>query len=43
MARATDYDHVVVNRTGRVGTTARRIDDIIRAEQVASADRRVRL
>ena len=43
MSRAADYDHVVVNRTGRVGQTARRIDEIIRAEQGANAQRRIRV
>jgi guanylate kinase len=41
MARARDFDHVVVNRTGRVLATARKVDSIIRREQAAHPDRRV--
>ncbi|CAN5568701.1 guanylate kinase [soil metagenome] len=43
MSRVADYDYVVVNRTGRVGQTARRIDGTIRAEETANANRRVSL
>ena len=41
LARAGDYDHVVVNDDGEVQRTARRIDGIIRAERVRHPDRRV--
>jgi guanylate kinase len=41
LARAGDYDHVVVNEDGQVERTARRIDDIIRAERRRHPDRRV--
>ncbi|HVM30174.1 MAG TPA: guanylate kinase [Candidatus Limnocylindrales bacterium] len=43
MSRAPDYDHVVVNETDQVEETARRIDEIIRAEQDANAERRISL
>jgi guanylate kinase len=43
MSRAVDYDHVVVNETGRVEDTARRIDEIIREEERANAHRRITL
>lgn len=41
MSRAPEFDHVVVNRTGRAESTARQIDRIIRAEQAAHAERRI--
>lgn len=41
LARAGDYDHVVVNDDGQVQRTARRIDGIIRAERARHPDRRV--
>lgn len=41
MSRAPDFDHVVVNRTGRAAATARQIDRIVRAEQAAHAERRI--
>jgi len=41
LARAGDYDHVVVNEDGLVGRTAERIDAIIRAERARHPDRRV--
>jgi guanylate kinase len=43
MSRASDYDHVVVNETDQVEETARRIDEIIRAEQAINAQRRISL
>jgi guanylate kinase len=43
LARAGDYDHVVVNETGQVERTARVIDDIIAAEKARQPDRRVRV
>ena len=43
LARQDDYDHVVVNETGQVDTTARRIHDIIAAEAAAHPDRRIRV
>jgi guanylate kinase len=43
MSRAVDYDHVVVNETDQVEETARRIDEIIRAEQDANAQRCISL
>jgi guanylate kinase len=43
MARAADFDHVVVNRTGRVLATARQIDALIRQAQAAHPDRRISL
>ena len=43
LARAGDYDHVVVNETGQVERTAARIDEIIAAEKAASPARRVRV
>ena len=43
LARADDYDHVVVNETGQVVRTAGRIDEIIRAEKAAHPDRRTRV
>ena len=41
LARAGDYDHVVVNDDGQVERTAARIDAIIRAERERHPDRRV--
>jgi len=41
LARAGDYDHVVVNDDGQVERTARRIDEIIRAERARHPDRSV--
>jgi len=41
LARAGDYDHVVVNEDGLVERTAERIDAIIRAERAHHPDRRV--
>jgi guanylate kinase len=43
LARQDDYDHVVVNETGQVGTTADRIEAIIAEERAAHAGRRVRV
>lgn len=43
LARAGDYDHVVLNETGQVERTAARIDEIIAAEKAASSQRRVRI
>lgn len=41
LARAGDYDHVVVNEDGLVERTAERIDAIIRAERERHPDRQV--
>jgi guanylate kinase len=41
LARAGDYDHVVVNEDGRVEHTAEQIDEIIRAERARQPGRRV--
>jgi guanylate kinase len=41
LARAGDYDHVVVNEDGQVERTAERIDAIIRAERARHPDRQV--
>ncbi len=41
LARAGDYDHVVVNEDGQVEHTAAQIDEIIRAERTRQPDRRV--
>jgi guanylate kinase len=41
LARAGDYDHVVVNEDGRVEQTAEQIDAIIRAERSLHPGRRV--
>ena len=41
LARAGDYDHVVVNEDGLVERTAERIDAIIRVERARHPDRRV--
>jgi guanylate kinase len=43
LARAGDYDHVVVNETGQVARVAARIDGIIAAEKAARPDRRIRV
>ncbi|MBF8290201.1 MAG: Guanylate kinase [Chloroflexi bacterium] len=43
LARQDDYDHVVVNETGQIERTARRIHDIILAEKAANPDRRTRV
>jgi guanylate kinase len=43
LARQSDYDHVVPNETGKVELTARRVDEIIRAEKAAHPDRRTRV
>ncbi|HEX9551149.1 MAG TPA: guanylate kinase [Candidatus Limnocylindrales bacterium] len=43
LARQSDYDHVVVNETGQIERTARRIHDIITAEKAANPDRRTRV
>ncbi len=41
LARAGDYDHVVVNEDGQVERTAEQIDEIIRAERRRHPSRRV--
>lgn len=41
LARAGDYDHVVVNEDGQVEWTAERIDAIIREERARHPNRRV--
>ena len=41
LARAGDYDHVVVNEDGQVERTAERIDAIIRDERMRHPDRQV--
>lgn len=43
LARQEDYDHVVVNETGQIERTARRIDEIILIEKAANPDRRTRI
>ena len=43
LARADDYDHVVVNETDQVARVAVRVDQIIRAEKAAHPDRRTRV
>jgi guanylate kinase len=43
MARQQDYDYVVVNETGQVARTAKRIAEIIALEGARHAERRVRL
>ena len=43
LARQDDYDHVVVNETGQVGTTADRIEAIIAEERAVHAGRGVRV
>jgi len=43
LARASDYDHVIVNETGQVERTAARIDEVIRAAKAAHPDHRTRV
>jgi guanylate kinase len=43
LARAEDYDYVVLNETGQIERTAERVDDIIMAEKAAHPDRRTRV
>lgn len=43
LARAEDYDYVVLNETGEVERTAEHIDDIVIAEKAAHPDRRTRV
>ena len=43
LARQEDYDHVVVNETGEVETTAARIEEIIADEHRRHPGRRVRI
>jgi guanylate kinase len=43
LARRDEYDHVVVNETGRIDETAEQIDAIIAAEHERFADRRIRV
>jgi guanylate kinase len=43
LARQDDYDHVVVNETGQIERTARRIHEIILDEKAANPDRRTRV
>jgi guanylate kinase len=43
LARAEDYDYVVLNETGEVERTAEHIDDIVMAEKAAHPDRRTRV
>ncbi|MBI2776731.1 MAG: guanylate kinase [Chloroflexi bacterium] len=43
LARQEDYDHVVVNETGQIERTARRIHEIILGEKAAHPDRRTRV
>ena len=43
LARAEDYDYVVLNETDQVERTAERIDDIVNAEKAAHPDRRTRI
>jgi guanylate kinase len=43
LARADDYDYVVVNETGQVERTANVVDGIIRAEKAEHPDRRTRV
>ena len=43
MARAADYDYVVVNETGEVDRTAEQIDRILRRERELQPDRRISL
>jgi guanylate kinase len=43
LARAGDYDHVVVNETGQVDRVAALIAEIITAEKAARPDRRIRV
>jgi guanylate kinase len=41
LARQADYDHIVVNETDQIDSTAERIDAIIAAEHERFADRRI--
>jgi len=43
LARQQDYDHVVVNETGQVGSVAARIDEIIDDERRRRSGRRIRI
>jgi guanylate kinase len=43
MARMGEFDHVVVNETGKIDETAEAIDAIIAAEHRRYADRRIRV
>ncbi len=43
LARQEDYDHVVVNETGQIERTARRIHEIILDEKATHPDRRTRV
>jgi guanylate kinase len=43
LAHRDDYDHVVVNETGRADETARRIDEIVAAERLRHDARRIRI
>jgi guanylate kinase len=43
LARQEDYDYVVRNETGEIALTAKRVDEIIRAEKAAHPDRRTRV
>ncbi|CAN5777192.1 guanylate kinase [soil metagenome] len=43
MARQDEYDHVVVNETGRVERTAEKIDAILQHERERHTDRRISL
>lgn len=43
LARQEDYDHVVVNETGQIERTARRIHEIILSEKAANPNRRTRV
>jgi guanylate kinase len=43
LARAEDYDYVVLNETDQVERTAERVDDIVNAEKAAHPDRRTRI
>ena len=43
LARAGDYDRVVVNETGEVDRTAAEIEAIIEQEKAARPDRRIRV
>ena len=43
LARQGDYDHVVVNETGEVERTARRVAEIIEEERARHPARRVEL
>jgi guanylate kinase len=43
LARAAEYDYVVVNETGQVARTADQIDALIAEEHARSPDKRIRL